>query len=297
MASARKRSASSLGDFAQCAYRHFASRGLNLRERDPAAADGLSSLTAGSGVHAALENAFRDGAADPMVAAQAFDAAWAQAAGHLRPTLALARDRARMLAAVTALAEREAHAPLVPGYRPTHAELAFGDSATRVAVAGTPGVELRGRIDRIEQDGAGRALVIDWKWQSFDKFSGLAARIAEGRDLQLPLYVLAAQQLLGRRVVAAGLVALRDKDFRARWLRLDESAPGRPPAKPGAATGDLTWTGDARDDELAAVERRVAFLDGQIRAGGIEARPTDPDRCGPGRCPFADLCRYEESAL
>jgi hypothetical protein len=91
--------------------------------------------------------------------------------------------------------------------------------------------------------------------------------------------------LLRRQVVAAGYVTLRDG--RERWLRLAAGAPG--------GRGDVDWTGDERSARLAAVEARVRELDASIRDGRIEAAPRDMDRCGRGKCPFADLCRYEGS--
>jgi hypothetical protein len=99
--------------------------------------------------------------------------------------------------------------------------------------------------------------------------------------------VLAAERLLEKPVVAAGYVTLRDDG--TRWLRLAPDAPG-------TSKADVTWDGDARAAGLAAVEARIVEHDAAIRTGRIVAMPADPDRCGSGRCPFADLCRYEGGA-
>jgi hypothetical protein len=148
-------------------------------------------------------------------------------------------------------------------------------------------VELSGKIDRVDVDDRGRAVVVDYKYSTVDRWSKLDEKIGEGLDLQLPIYALAAAKLLNREVVAAGYVTLRDG--KERWLRLDAAAPG-------GARADVTWEGADRAARLAAVEARIREADAKIREGGIEAKPRDPDRCGRGKCPFADLCRYEGEA-
>ncbi len=97
----------------------------------------------------------------------------------------------------------------------------------------------------------------------------------------------------GRAAVPSGastgeFEATELRDGGERWLRLD-------PAAPSAGRADVTWEAERRAEGLAQVEGHVAELDARIRKGGIEARPADPERCGRGRCPFADLCRYEGS--
>jgi len=38
----------------------------------------------------------------------------------------------------------------------------------------------------------------------------------------------------------------------------------------------------------------VRYLSDNVAEGVIKADPQDIDRCGPGRCDFADLCRYRQ---
>jgi hypothetical protein len=144
-------------------------------------------------------------------------------------------------------------------------------------------VELAGMIDRVDVDDAGRAVVVDYKTSRIGRYSKLDEKIATGADLQLPIYAMAAAKLLSREVVAAGYATLRDG--RERWLRLAPGAPG--------GRGDVDWTGDDRAAKFVAVEARIRELDASIKGGGIEAAPRDMDKCGRGKCPFADLCRFE----
>jgi ATP-dependent helicase/nuclease subunit B len=289
LAKPRRRSASSLASFAQCAYRHFADKGLGLAELEATADDGPDALLLGTIAHAVLERAVPH----PERAAAVFDETWDEHAGRFAPSLRLARERAALRRVVLGRIAAWAADPLVPGFRPAEFELAFGIGAAPAfalaAPAGPRGeaVELSGKIDRVDVDGAGRAVVVDYKYATVERYGNLDAKIAEGLDLQLPIYALAAAKLLGREVVAAGYATLRDG--KERWLRLSAAAPG-------GARADATWEGADRAARMAAVEARIRELDAKIRDGGIEAKPRDPDRCGRGKCPFADLCRYEGDA-
>jgi ATP-dependent helicase/DNAse subunit B len=281
----RRRSASSLSNFAQCAYRHFADKGLGLSETDPGADDGPNALILGSIAHEVLEKAL----AYPSRADSIFEDVWRRNAGRFAASLRLARDRAGLKRTLLERIAAWAREPLVPGFTPLALELAFGLEGTAPLVVGPEGggVEVVGKIDRVDADESGRAVVVDYKLSVLGRYANLADKIATGTDLQLPIYVLAAERLLERPVVAAGYVTLRDDG--KRWLRLAPDAPG-------TSKADVTWEGDARAAGLAAVEQRIRDHDAVIRSGRIVAAPTDPDRCGSGKCPFADLCRYEGGA-
>ena len=279
LAAPRARSASSLQDFAQCAFRHFASRSLALGETRGGPDDGLDAMTAGTVVHRALELAFRGGRLTPEAAAESFEAAWAEFAGRLRPGLALARERSRMRAAVLRRVADEAQAQLAPGFTPAWFEQPFGDAETPLAIGA---VRLRGCIDRVDLDAQGRAVVIDYKWSAVTRFAGLERKLAEGLELQLPLYAIAVEDALGHEVVAAGYVTLRDGG--ARWLRFAPEAPR-------AGRADVSWMGEEGDEGMANVRQVVVALDARIRGGGVAVEPRDPKICG--FCAFGDLCRYE----
>jgi len=289
LAKPKRRSASSLTEFAQCAFRHFADKGLGLEELAATFEDGADAMLLGTIAHKVLELALLD----PDGAPDVFDAVWKKHAGRFAPSLRLARDRATLRRVVLDRIRMEAAAPLVPGFRPRMFELGFGigDAPPFVLPAlatrdGTRGdaVELRGQIDRVDVDDTGRAVVVDYKTSRMAGYSNLDEKIASGTDLQLPIYALAAEALTGREVIAAGYVTLRDG--KERWLRLAADAPG-------GAKADVDWTDGRRGDGLARVEADIRRLDAAIRAGAIVAKPTDPDKCGAGKCPFADLCRFE----
>ncbi len=286
MARPRPRSASSLGRFRQCAYQHFADKGLGLREPLPAPDEGLPPMTAGSIAHAALEAVHRAGVLTAAAAEAAFDAAWREGAGHLPPGITLAGTRAELRHAIVSFVVSEAAAPLAPGFTTADVEwrFGFGDGSGVVVPDDEGDVHLRGVIDRIDEDERGRAVVLDYKWSWFSRFGGLERLIAEGEDLQLPLYALAVEAARERCVVGAGYVTL--KDGRVRWVRMSEDAPR-------AGRSDVDWTADAAA-RLAAVRGVVLDLDAGIRSGRIAATPRNTDLCA--YCAYRDLCRSDEAA-
>lgn len=288
LARPRPRSASSLSDFAQCAYRHFASRGLGLSELPAGTDDGVCARLAGTIAHAALETAMARPRLDRAAAVEAFEAAWNTHAGHLRIDLRAAALRGELREAVVGVVLREAERPRAEGFRPAAFEWGFGrPGEPQVAVGGDSPVRLAGSVDRIDEGPDGTALVLDYKWARHDRYRGIEREIDAGAELQLPIYALAVGSAYGRRVVAVGYLTLRDG--RERWLAVTGGAPvdvGKTPQPRGWGEGD----GSAA---LARAAGHIVELDRRIRLGGIAPEPRDPARCGPGRCPFADLCRFE----
>lgn len=173
-----------------------------------------------------------------------------------------------------------AGSPLVP----THTEVAFGsggeDGVPALEIA--PGVAVRGRIDRIDVTPDGRAVVYDYKGRSARPF---AKWVEEGR-FQVAIYALAAQRLLGLRVVGGLYQPLAGDDLRGRGALLDDDL--RIPA----VRHDVV---DA--DELDAILRDVvteaARAAAELRAGALRPQPAT---CGVGAstgCQYPTICRCE----
>ncbi len=287
------RSSTSLSDFAQCPYRHFARKGLGLRESPARPEDGVDALTQGNVAHGALQRLFddrRDAQGDPDAVQQVFDAEWERFAGEAFPSLTTERARLTLQKAVADALEDDAQRPPLANTVRQEVEQPFGavgDGAggrsEPVAVRVPDGTEvpLLGRVDRVDHDADGNVVVLDYKTSRSERYAGLPAKIAAGLDLQLPIYVLAMRAARNLRVVGAAYLTLRDRRRRWLWLGDADKAP----------KSSVIWSDDpeARLSEVAAI---VGELDGRIRGGEILVAPVDPDRCP--RCPYTDLCRVEE---
>jgi ATP-dependent helicase/DNAse subunit B len=174
------------------------------------------------------------------------------------------------------------------GFAPAELELAFGmgEEALPPLVLhdsdpARPDLRLRGVIDRVDLDAAGRALVRDYK-------SGRPGRgwpVARWRtedQLQVALYMVAVRELLGREPVGGVYQPLRGEDLRARGL-VEEDAD----------VGELAFDTDRRTreelrDELDAAAARACELAARLRDGELCATP---EGCSPNGCAYPGICR------
>jgi ATP-dependent helicase/DNAse subunit B len=168
------------------------------------------------------------------------------------------------------------------GFAPKELELAFGfDDALPPLVLGEGALRLRGVIDRVDLDGAGRVLVRDYK--SGRKGPGWpVARWRAEDQLQVALYMVAVRELLRREPVGGVYQPLRGEDLRARGLVRDD-----------ADTGELVVENDRRsreelEEELDAAAARACELAVQLRGGELCATP---ETCSPNGCAYPGICR------
>jgi RecB family exonuclease len=144
------------------------------------------------------------------------------------------------------------------------------------------GVRLRGRIDRIDVGAGGEAVVVDYKAKTVKPREKWVAE----RSLQVALYMQAAEQLLGLRVVGGLYQPLAGKDIRARGVLLEDHD----------AAGNCVRTdrvdAETLDELLAEVLEIARAAAGEAGRGALEARP---ESCGYGGrgCQYPTICRCE----
>ena len=200
---------------------------------------------------------------------------------------ALARARAQVEAFLASEAETEtAFRP-----RPDLLEVAFGHFDDQEGPEREPlrlgDVALRGRIDRIDVDETGRAVVHDYKTgknvTSADKFT-------ERGKLQIQLYMRVAERILGLDVVGGlyhPLGAVGERKPRGLVAREDEDLKGL-----GIVGTDRL---EHDDFELALDEAEALARDSaaEMRAGEIRRHPIG-GKC-PKYCNFQAICRLERA--
>ncbi len=277
-------SATQINDYTLCPYRFAAAHVLQLAPRDDPE-EGLARAGRGRIYHAILARA----GAHWARSGQPFDAA----------------NEAQILAALSAAASevldaapqtygfepgpfwnwerQEAQAALErtvrrwlreasdgESFRPAGVEAGFGTGRGLPPLrletpAGT--VLVAGRIDRIDQDDQGRLALIDYKSGSDP---GSLDRILKGQDVQLTLYVLAAE-----RLAAPG-----QEVTRAAFLMIGSGRRSRP------------LTPAERPEAEAALRERLSAAVTGSRAGMFPVKPTD--EC-PAACAFAAICRVNRT--
>ncbi len=172
---------------------------------------------------------------------------------------------------------------------PRELELGFGfaegderGEATELPVLDLGGgVRLRGRIDRIDVGAGGEAVVYDYKSSKAPP----AARWIKDGNLQVALYMRAAERLLGVQVVGGLYQPLSGEDLRARGVLDGDSGVEiecvRPDVRDHADVQELLA------EALAAAQQVAA----QAGRGELEARP---QTCAfRGGCMYPTICRCE----
>ncbi|MBA4369959.1 MAG: hypothetical protein C0418_00055 [Coriobacteriaceae bacterium] len=260
--------AGELERYAGCPYRWFVSRCLHMESVDFE----VDGLVYGRVAHAALKEIYRPlcgtgrrPEADPAAVDAAMRVALRE--GEVPEHLA---DEVGMTVRARVLRHLRAEAGTLEGFAPAHVEWSFGPYKSAAPEVDLGDFAMSGRIDRIDVDGHGNALVIDYKYGGVST----PAEYDSEPVLQVPLYVAAVRRLLGLRVVGglyAGLGTTSGAKFRGPYLD-------------GAVHGGVSRS-DAVDEPAfdAVVDRAVqaaAAAVASIRSGRI------------GRAAAAGRCRY-----
>ncbi|HWM10810.1 MAG TPA: PD-(D/E)XK nuclease family protein [Solirubrobacteraceae bacterium] len=169
------------------------------------------------------------------------------------------------------------------GLEPQRLEWGFGGERDEHGPLPLPeaGLGVTGRVDRIDVDTAGRALVRDYKGRRVSA----GARWERDNKLQVALYALAVRDLLGLETVGALYQPIGARDVRPRGLVRDD-VPGR------YVNGDVV-SAEELDAGLEAARTVAARAATDMRAGRINACP---DACTPmGTCAYPAICRAGEA--
>jgi ATP-dependent helicase/DNAse subunit B len=156
-----------------------------------------------------------------------------------------------------------------------------GEGSSLPALELGGGVRLRGRIDRVDTNARGEAVVYDYKGGR----APAGARWSRDGDVQVALYMRAVEQLLQLQVIGGFYQPLTGRDLRARGaldgdagVELDSVAP------------DVLEHAELRDLVAVAVAVAVAAA-GEAGRGELEPRP---HTCAfRGGCMHPTICRCE----
>jgi ATP-dependent helicase/DNAse subunit B len=282
-------SASGLESYAGCPVRWLVDHHLRPRALEPDSAP----LRRGSLAHRVLAAAStklreRRGSArlTPESLADALEALDAALAEHAADT-ALDPDplvHAALLRSMEAdlrrTLEHEAASPTA--LEPERFELGFGREEHDLPLVqlAEGRVTLRGQVDRVDVDRErNQAAIRDYKARDRHPVDTWE------RDtrLQIALYMLAVQRLLGLTPVAGLYQPLAGSDRRARGLVREDAAE-----RVGGAVANDVKDGDAFAAALEAAEATAAGLADRLAAG--ELRPC-PATCSPRGCAYPGVCR------
>jgi len=268
-------SASSLETYAQCPHRFFVERVLNLEQQEKPEL-GFDARQLGTLYHQILAETFGSGVApdDPDAVEAALRkvaekhlAAAPQALGF-RPSPVWQAEKINLLA--TLVETCRSLAAESAGWKTVAQEKGFGfDGQPPLQLSTTAGdVQVRGIVDRIDQSGAALR-VIDYKTGS----SGLGkSDLERGERLQLPLYTLAARDVLGFGQPAEAWYWQIHQATKS-GLKL-AVAPGK---------HEISF-----DDAWEIAREHVGRIVSSVRAGRFQPQP--PSGGCPSYCPASAWC-------
>ena len=168
---------------------------------------------------------------------------------------------------------------LLPGFHPAYLEYSI-QLEDKLSYAGHG---LIGTIDRIDVDGKGNAVIVDYKGSIGADYKLRAKDREEARRVQALIYAKAVQELLGLKVVGAVYVCYG----RRRWVvgAYDPFYLG-PDDLPGIKAEDCVAVAregirpeDAFQDLIRSTEERVAAMLERMLSGDVTADPLDESSC------------------
>jgi ATP-dependent helicase/DNAse subunit B len=309
-------SASGLSTFGNCAYRFFAQRVLKLEPRGEAALD-LQALDAGKLLHDILRRFFerhREERLDPgkreeltnellSIADTVFDQHQRVVPPLNKQIWRLDRELRKIILEQVLLFELDVQEKSeLRRVAPARFELAFGgvksaarDPAsvdeplrlTRSGFVGEESVQVTGQIDRVDIAEDRTIIAYDYK------LSRGASRedIESGRNLQIPIYLDALEQLFfpGVPIAGGGFYTLRggtDRRNTGMYIREFNDYLGL------GARNSIFSEEEWKKFRAAVRERIWSFIDA-MREGGFRVDPSlGHETCK--YCDYAAMCRYEK---
>lgn len=303
-----------LETFAHCPFQFYAQHVLKLEPLEEIELQ-TDYLRLGSLLHdtlatlhrqlnAAIRDAFPEGLPDDFI--QQYEATL----DHLLSELHLEDDLAQALAEIDReqlkawgqryVAQFDAYHQdkKSPNFWPRHFEVSFGMPAAAIAAddpistpqplvlgEGAEQVKIAGRIDRIDLAIAGDRPVfniVDYKTGSSARYT--SKNLETGQALQLPLYAIAAEELLLRPQAAQGWRAgywfIKGKGFQGKSLQLSADSQGT--IEP---TEKWQWL-------RAQLTELVLAIVAAVRSGQFPV--FSPDLDCTGTCPYHTVCRIHQ---
>jgi ATP-dependent helicase/nuclease subunit B len=289
-------SVTELDDYLKCPYTYYVKHLLRISPLEEVSED-ISALDRGSMVHAVLRRFYEEwkGPVTAVNRAKAKELLAALADREFDDEADTFRNRREKDLFITVMAERFLDAEeefWKQGFRPAYLEQKI-ESFTLTLTDGT-GVELHGKIDRIDVDEHGNFIVVDYKSGAYP----LPVMTIEQDIFQLPVYAVMARRALAdkgpglKRAVGLAYYDLSGKykgPTRDLVLYDKEALGDQPSTKPKASPKS------AQEFEAiltVSIDRAKKAIEG-IRSGNFPSTPQDDDKCRG--CPNGMMCEKEDS--
>lgn len=293
-------SPTAIEDYYRCPYRWFICRRVGANPIDKP----FDQIAKGNLAHAVFERFYLDLREEGIervtednlalcleIANRSFDWQLAHEIERHRLNLMSARDYQEVgvvRTQVLDLVRRDAC--FLPGFTPTYLELKLEDA--QGAPLTYAGVAVRGKVDRIDVDGQGRAVVIDYKLSGLGSGYGLPKEEGLPTRIQTDIYATLVQRCLREQAAELTVVGSVYRSYAKNMLRgvyaegIDwgsaEAVRSSNDALPGGAHLE------SYPEYLERVESTVEGLMRKMREGDIAPQPLCDDACE--HCLAAGFC-------
>ncbi len=264
---ARKLSASAIDSYVQCPFQFLMKKSLRLVERPKAPRDRLNVLLQGTIIH----RAFAEWSDKPLLGTALLEDAFDEICAKERVPKTYRTEAVRL----ELLRHFEAFLrdnTVTLGW-PSRVEEEFKFELQ-------PGLVLHGRLDRVDVNSQGQALVIDYKYSAAARLKGKLEESEAGNAVQAGVYLLAAQRALNLQPV--GMLYCHVKKGVA-WDGWQANIAGLDVGEKRTEAGVM---------EVAKIaEEQVLRVYSEIAAGRIAVAPREDKPCD--WCDCRDICRKE----
>lgn len=256
-------SLTALEDLTQCRFKFFARRTLALEDAPVRPGERLTARVTGSILHIALERWIADRNQNFL---DLFETAFDEMCRteKLPPGYKLEVERMQFREIARRVSANDLWTPL------------DSQAEVDVALAFPGGINVTGRIDRIDLFENQTCVIVDYK---SSKTANVEKLVTSRTRLQGPLYALAVRERLGLNPVAMIFWAVRE-DQRFGWGKIPGTSLEFQPMPE-------QWAEEAR---VRTIERLSGFL-----RGDVSAHPEETEPCR--WCEFRGACRVEQPAL
>jgi ATP-dependent helicase/nuclease subunit B len=279
-------SASQINDYGICPFRFFARHTLKLEvAKEPG--EGFTARHLGQAYHRILDRLYtRLQESDLLIQTPSAEQAIEQVASiaeevleHMLEKGEVRRDglwefnKEEIKRRVARLLRREAAWNDDEPARVVHCECKFGLEGVEPLVIDCAGGEAKfcGIVDRLDRRDNGDWVVVDYKTRR----TPIPIKDAlDGRNLQLPIYAMAASRVINRRESVAS----------AYYLHIHSRKRGSPLSKDGEAATSL-------ESLIQHAEERIRFYVEQIRSGRFPVQPNGEAVCQT--CDYGVMCRIQ----
>lgn len=250
-------SPTSLESYLQCPFQYFGRHTLRLKTRPLRAEARLDFMTQGGIIHEVLKGWY----AEPEEISTLFARIYAQAVDEKRIPRSYRSERLRNLML------DDLRAFVADSSWPRQGWTSRFEEPFAFPLA--EGLEISGKIDRLDVAADGRAYVFDYKYSNVQNTKN---RRKSELLLQAPLYLMAAERCFGARPAGMFYIGLKGSVAYEGWSEEGlMEATSLPP----------DWL------ELTANRARASVA--EIRSGRVQAAPAEPEKCR--FCECRDVCR------